>query len=702
MTFLSPMSGLLAAAVAVPALLLLYLLRLRRRPLRVSSTLLWEQAAKDLQVNVPLRMLRWSWLLLLHGLALGCFLLALARPAIGEGGPAASRIVIVIDRSASMSAVDAAASTAGGPAVSRLDSAKRRARELIESIGRAGAGSQRPRCMIIEMAVAPRSLTAFTPDLSILREAVDSISPTDQQENLAETLRLIEAVTADATEDETGSTGAVVYLITDGVVEPPTRLQHRGLRIVPLLIPENGRPASEESVENIGIVAVNARFDVEDSTLIRIFARVVNAGRDPVDIALRCTVDGQTPSDGITSITVPAATQVDGEMRPGEAAATFAVRPAPSPAARLVLVSITRPDALASDDAAGVVLPPPWKPRVLIVAPDAQSPDAAPAPDVFLLQAVDAIEPASLSIVPVSTFQPQETPPGAVTPPLPWSNADIVIFDRVSPSPASLPPVPSISFGASLPIDGLEIRATDGSATRAIAWKRDHPALRYVGLDPLLVAPAVWIDLQGDLEAGRSFETLADGVSGPLIAEIGERRPTGGTLSRLIVAFDLSRSNWGPDISFPLFIGNAIEHLSTSAGSAAAFPLAVSTVDRLSVAVLPGASSLVAEGGTSIKFDLPGEPAAARQLQVGPIERVGVYTLKTDDGRPVVPAAAIVNLASERESSLARRLGTLPQAATDAADGGQSGPTEIWHWFILAALALLTIEWFVYAWQMRS
>ena len=64
MTFLNPWSAILAAAVAVPLLLLLYFLKLRRQTLRMASTLLWRSATVDLQANVPFQRLRWSLLLL--------------------------------------------------------------------------------------------------------------------------------------------------------------------------------------------------------------------------------------------------------------------------------------------------------------------------------------------------------------------------------------------------------------------------------------------------------------------------------------------------------------------------------------------------------------------------------------------------------------------------------------------------------------
>ena len=71
MTFLAPSAGLLAAAFVVPLLLSLYFLKLRRRPVRVSSTMLWRRAVHDLQVNAPFRMIKPSWLLLLQLLARG-------------------------------------------------------------------------------------------------------------------------------------------------------------------------------------------------------------------------------------------------------------------------------------------------------------------------------------------------------------------------------------------------------------------------------------------------------------------------------------------------------------------------------------------------------------------------------------------------------------------------------------------------------
>src|SRR3989441_8628620 len=117
---LNPWAALIAAAIAVPALLVLYFLKLRRREMPVSSTLLWRKAIQDLQVNAPFQRLRRNLLLLLQLILLALLLLALSRPVSNYTPGPGKTTVILIDRSASMSAKDV-------DGHSRLDEAKRRA-----------------------------------------------------------------------------------------------------------------------------------------------------------------------------------------------------------------------------------------------------------------------------------------------------------------------------------------------------------------------------------------------------------------------------------------------------------------------------------------------------------------------------------------------------------------------------------------------
>src|SRR5678815_4183069 len=105
-TFLNPWMAALAAGIVIPSLLILYFLKLRRRELAVSSTLLWKKAVQDLQVNAPFQKLRRNLLLLLQMLLLLILLLALSRPIMSYTPGAGKATVVLIDRSASMNATD--------------------------------------------------------------------------------------------------------------------------------------------------------------------------------------------------------------------------------------------------------------------------------------------------------------------------------------------------------------------------------------------------------------------------------------------------------------------------------------------------------------------------------------------------------------------------------------------------------------------
>src|SRR3954453_5375309 len=130
-SFVTPLAGAIAAVLSISALLVLYFLKLRRRELAVSSTLLWKKAVQDLQVNAPFQKLRKNLLLLLQLLILLFLLLALSRPVTNFTPGAGKVSVILIDRSASMGSKDPELK-----GKTRLDEAKRLARDLAETVDR--------------------------------------------------------------------------------------------------------------------------------------------------------------------------------------------------------------------------------------------------------------------------------------------------------------------------------------------------------------------------------------------------------------------------------------------------------------------------------------------------------------------------------------------------------------------------------------
>src|SRR5262245_26067641 len=128
MNFLNPWVAAGLAAVVIPALVILYFLKLRRRQETVPSTFLWKRAVQDLQVNAPFQRLRKNLLLLLQLLVLGAALFALARPIIKTDLASEKSVIILLDRSASMK-------TKEGDKT-RFDLAKEQALRLVKTLNR--------------------------------------------------------------------------------------------------------------------------------------------------------------------------------------------------------------------------------------------------------------------------------------------------------------------------------------------------------------------------------------------------------------------------------------------------------------------------------------------------------------------------------------------------------------------------------------
>ncbi len=498
MTFLAPMVGIAAAAICVPLLLALYFLKLRRRPVRVSSTFLWQQAVRDLQANVPFRWLRFNWLLLLQLLILLCLIVAAARPVIPATGPGAARTVLIIDTSASMSALDGdralrpSVLTSRGPTpagaeetpvsptapISRLDEARARAERMIEAL----SGDQ--QLMIVRFAGEATILSPMTDDRQVLREALERVRPTDQPGDPLAAIRLVRAVLDRPQDESFEGVRPVVLLLSDGGMpeydQTPAHAREvsRALAGINLAIVRCGPSPGPApgSVLNAGIVSISARRDFDDPTTVRVFARVINSSSQALSTQLVLSVSGRTierraieiPGASIVSAITPtgnvggasgpvpgtpmrpgsaAAPAPGGALQPGELNVTFTIN---EPLGGVVLLRLNDSDVLAADDVAGVVISPLASPRVVLVSPGG-SKDADPA----LLSAIDVSRPASLEVIDAQTYAARlntlmnggaTAGAGASAAASPFADVDTLILDRVTSDPA--PPVASIHFGA--------------------------------------------------------------------------------------------------------------------------------------------------------------------------------------------------------------------------------------------------------------
>src|SRR6187431_3610237 len=104
MPFAAPLA--LLGLLFVPAVIAMYLLKLRRTETVVPSTLLWQRLAADVEANAPWQKLRRSLLLLLQLLLVAILALLAARPFVERPAGLAGDLVLIVDTSASMQATD--------------------------------------------------------------------------------------------------------------------------------------------------------------------------------------------------------------------------------------------------------------------------------------------------------------------------------------------------------------------------------------------------------------------------------------------------------------------------------------------------------------------------------------------------------------------------------------------------------------------
>ena len=741
MNFLNPIAGIVAALIAVPLLVLLYFLKLRRRPLRVSSTLLWEQAGADLQVNVPFRWIKFSFMLLLQLATLLALLIALARPAIDLSRPTSKRVVILIDRSASMSAQDGPLDPASGKPITRLEDAKAKATETAISLLRSRGGE----VLVAQFAARASVVQNFSSLQGDLTAAIAGITATDQPADLRAAMALLEPLALTADQPDAPSSAAAkselltVLILSDGgptsnqvaVVAsgldvrlvrcgPPPRAADAARAAAapspastpPSLsgpAPSGPGPAAEPSAlaataldrpTNRGIVAISAKRDGDDPATIRVFVRAISTARRADTAPLRLALDGRDAASATLEF-VP----TPGSPQYLQASATLSVT---SNAGGVVTVSLPPGDALVADDQVSAIVSPLKRPRTLLVRPTA----SVTQKDVFT-DILGQMEFASLAIV-------DALPPEAAS----GETADLLIFDRVQPPPGLR--VSSIILDAGLPLTAgrsIRIAQADAATTmRPVAWKRTHPVLRYVGLDSLLASPASWLAIDTApssvsptaAEPPEKIETLAEGPRGPII-QLVETPAT--NVRHVVVGFDLAGSNWQVDVSFVVFIANAIDFLTgkSDRDSGRSF----TTNQEITVAALPSATAITLTGPIDRTIPLlrpassaPSQspPAASqasteRSVPFGLLERAGLY--RATGAAPPGDALA-VNLVSEAESSIVTSdtldviSGSGDRAGTTSASASTGGPREVWHWFVLAALVLSTLEWLAFARTMRG
>ncbi|MCC7358663.1 MAG: VWA domain-containing protein [Anaerolineales bacterium] len=373
MALLAPLAlllGLLAAPI-----LILYMLKLRRREVEVSSTLLWQLLLRDREANAPWQKLRRNLLLFVQLLLLLALVLALARPFFKVPTIAAGTLVVLLDGSASMQAADGVGGT-------RFEQARAAARRLIDELSSGGT------LALILVGHQPVVLAPPTSNQEVLRAALAQAQPSEAPANWEAALALAAGTVRAGQASE-----SVVVIISDGGLPPDLPPLPAEVRYLPV----------GSSADNLALQALALRAT---SSGPQLFANVANYGDTERRVLISLAIDGQLRT--AQELTVPANGEqawVLQDLPPD--AAVYEARLSPPAGA-----GDDQPlDQLALDDTAWAVYQPPATGRVLVITPG----------NIFLEQVFAALS-GSLGLQPFKLKQGQSLPPEPF---------DLYVFDSI-------------------------------------------------------------------------------------------------------------------------------------------------------------------------------------------------------------------------------------------------------------------------------
>ena len=706
MNFLGPiaMTTWTYAALGAAALALLaYVIKMRRRRFEVPFAKLWERVLDQKDSNALWKQLKRLISLLLMLLILGLLFFAVLDPTLGGTNRSARNVVVIIDASASMRAIDGgaadsntdSASPAAGAAVTRFDTAKAKAQALIDSMGGGDVA------MILRVDGQATPLSRFSSDAPMLRNVIAKLAPSDTPADLPRAL----AAAADAL---VGRPNPLIVLISDGAF-PTTQLEQITLgptSTVTTAPPGAGSAAPSTKnlatidlggidvryipvghrSDNVGIIAFNVRRYVANKAAYEVFIEVQNFGSAPVKRQLTLLND-TTPVEVRELALAPGQKlrEVYRELPGGEGNRLRAV---------LKVSAGTAADPFPLDDEAFALLPARKQQKVLLVTADNLYLEGAIL--VYDNIVTDKVSPAEYAA------NPQVAADYAT-----------VIFDDVTPDVLPLPPTALMFFhptGAKSPVTV----ARQVARPHVTETDENHPVMRWVTMAD------VNFDSSGVFapDASRGETALATAVRDPIVVA---KRSAGQKM--LLFGFSLPAP--GRDaatdlvlrVAFPLLLVNALDWF---AGDDADL-LTTYVTGRTQRVALDGAIGLNAvelktPDGTTLVAPVMDGLAAFYAPQVGfyqltlrdptgpapsvrsfaPFLGSAASTEAAPGPAPVLALAA--NLASAAESDITPsaelKIGEQTIQAPEAFAVTRS--QKLWIYFILLAGLLMAIEWITY------
>jgi hypothetical protein len=707
------------------AIVLLYFLKLKRKPLSVPSTFLWRKSIEDLHVNALFQWLRQNLLLLLQLLAILVLIYSVMDFRVHGYSKEGKHYILMIDNSASMGAADISPS--------RLQWAKQEALKEID------ASTDNDFGMVIVFNSSAEILQSYTNNRGQLRSAVEKIEQTQRVTRIEEALSLADSLAnPNRSADDASVRPANVepgkertYVAAEGIKDTEVHLFSDGRfpempdfalgnliihfhtagkierqEVTPELLKAAGQTSAGKVtlgpvvVNNVGLVAFNAARDEEDPTKLQVFARVLNFRKDPVStkIELEVQVRGQTTGLYERRLELPArqlkiekipeaelagANKTDKTPReeyslqtvPSEASVTFDLSDIDDRAnvvlhAKLVGVA----DQFPLDDEAWLVVGVVRKARILLVG------RANEALDAFFADA------STGKVATISRLSPDDLSKDSYRRPAGNGEYDLVIFDRCGPASEEEMPRANTFFVGYPPPPWKHETLDKISNPQIKGWIGKHPVLKYLAaLQEIGVAEAfkvpdipernrlIEIDQKNALLFSKTREPFTDLVlTFPIITDRGDWN-----------------TNWPLLPSFPLFLRNllyALGNISDGTGEEILQPGQVKTlrldvnVSELEVTYPDGKVRKVNRGSRA-------------DFAFGATDRVGVYRVAWDGDWQ---RSFAVNLLDAEESNIEPRMAVHIGAEQVKGDQERRQPRELWKWLVLLALGLLLAEWYIY------
>ena len=636
----------------------MYFLKLRRVPLEVPSTYLWSRTVEDLHVNSLWQRLRNNLLLWLQLLAVALLALSCLSPGCDGTELKGDHFIFVVDRSASMSAIDAP------DGVSRLEEAKEQLCAIVDQMKSSDVA------MVISFCDDARVEQSYTNTKSVLKKKIRAIKQTQRSTDLTEALLAASGLANPGrTSDQESeidiqvadAVDATMMVFSDGAFKSISDFQMGNLTaeyhpVGSLLDPP----------ENLGITAFSLNDQTESDGQVQVFARLQNSGLEKQTVGVSLLVDGeladaqQVEVDGINSATLNF--DLSGNVTEITNAIPLELR-------------IDEPDCYLQDNTATCVLNPPRMIKVLVATDDRSFLELAMTTE--RLKKFSSVEFQDRDFLKTKEYKENSV----------FGAYDLVVYDQCVPE--TMPRCSTIFIGALPPADWKEIEKLETSPI--VDVNQSHPVMFDIQMGRVNILESI------TMKPPQGSSTLVQSTQGPIMA-VAPR----GNYEDLVIGFPLTKiddegnttvnTDWPRVLSFPIFAQNAILTL----GGTSQFGRSKNYRPGQLVQLRPRLPypEIEITDPTNKKTSL--KASKDNQFLFSETQTCGVYSVTGKDSDEV-DHLFTVNLFDRQESNLAVResLG-FGLEQVDAQPETQVARKQLWIWLVLASLVVITVEWLIF------